>query len=223
MISFLFGRGFDTPVTLVVSYRSDDLHRRHPLRGVVTEWGRIPGVERLHLDTLPDADVRALVRSTHQAQAPGTELPENRVLEIVRRAEGNAFFAEELLEASELDGANLPAELADILLLRLERLDASGQALVRAAAVAGRRVSHDLLAAVVGLSDGELDSALRASVEANVLVPDGSAYAFRHALLAEAVYDDLLPGERSRLHRSYVKALSGGGALGAAAELARHA
>lgn len=223
MISFLFGRGFDTPVTLVVSYRSDDLHRRHPLRGVVTEWGRIPGVERLHLDTLPDADVRALVRSTHQAQAPGTELPENRVLEIVRRAEGNAFFAEELLEASELDGANLPAELADILLLRLERLDASGQALVRAAAVAGRRVSHDLLAAVVGLSDGELDSALRASVEANVLVPDGSAYAFRHALLAEAVYDDLLPGERSRLHRSYVTALSGGGALGAAAELARHA
>jgi DNA-binding CsgD family transcriptional regulator/tetratricopeptide (TPR) repeat protein len=223
MISFLFGRGFDTPVSLVVSYRSDDLHRRHPLRSAVTEWGRIQGVERLHLDTLADADVRALVRSTHEAQAPGTDLPEERVLEIIRRAEGNAFFAEELLDASELDGANLPAELADILLLRLERLDASGQTLVRAAAVAGRRVGHDLLAAVVDLTDAELDSALRAAVEASVLVPDGTAYTFRHALLAEAVYDDLLPGERSRLHRAYVTALSGGGALGAAAELARHA
>ncbi|WP_202619237.1 helix-turn-helix transcriptional regulator [Ornithinimicrobium cavernae] len=223
MISFLFGRGFDTPVSLVVSYRSDDLHRRHPLRSAVTEWGRIPGVERLHLEALPDADVRTLVRTAHEAQTHGGALPEDRVREIVRRAEGNAFFAEELLEASESDRTSLPADLADILLLRLDRLDASGQALVRAAAVAGRRVSHDLLAAVVELSDSDLDTALRAAVEANVLVPDGAAYSFRHALLAEAVYDDLLPGERSRLHRAYVTALTGRGALGASAELARHA
>lgn len=222
MISFLFARGFVTPVTVVVSYRSDDLHRRHPLRGAVTEWGRTPGVERLHLDALTDDDVRMLLRSTHKVQTPEAELPEERVREIIRRAEGNAFFAEELLEASE-EGVNLPADLADILLLRLERLDAGGQTLVRVAAVAGRRVGHDLLAAVVDLTGSELDSGLRAAVEAKILVPDGTAYAFRHALLAEAVYDDLLPGERSRLHRAYVTALSGGGALGASAELAHHA
>ncbi len=223
MISFLFGRGFTSPVSVVVSYRSDDLHRRHPLRSAVTEWGRIPGVERLHLDALADADVRRLVRSVHEALTPGSELPEDRVREIVRRAEGNAFFAEELLDASELDGETLPADLADLLLLRLDRLDDAAQTMVRAAAVAGRRVGHDLLAAVVSQTDGELDGALRGAVEANVLVPDGSHYAFRHALLAEAVYDDLLPGERSRLHRAYVAALRSGSALGSSAELARHA
>jgi len=72
MISFLFGRGFTSPVSVVVSYRSDDLHRRHPLRSAVTEWGRIPGVERLHLDALADADVRRLVRSVHEALTPGS-------------------------------------------------------------------------------------------------------------------------------------------------------
>ena len=222
MISFLFGRGFGTPVSVVVSYRSDDLHRRHPLRTVITEWGRIGGVDRLHLEALRDSDVRRLVRTVHDAQAPGTPLAEARVREIVRRAEGNAFFAEELLEASELDRDALPADLADLLLLRLDRLDEAAQTMVRAASVAGRRVSHDLLAAVVDVTDDELEGVLRAAVETNVLVPDGGSYAFRHALLAEAVYDDLLPGERTRLHRAYVQAISGG-ALGASAELARHA
>lgn len=222
MISFLFGRGFSTPVSVVVSYRSDDLHRRHPLRRVVTEWGRIPGVDRLHLEALRDSDVRQLVRTVHESQAPGTDLEETRVREIVRRAEGNAFFAEELLEASEQGREAVPADLADLLLLRLDRLDEDAQAMVRAASAAGRRVTHDLLAAVVDLTDEQLDGALRTAVETNVLVPDGTSYAFRHALLAEAVYDDLLPGERSRLHRAYVRAISGG-ALGASAELARHA
>ena len=69
-----------------------------------------------------------------------------------------------------------------------------------------------------------LDSALRAAVERNVLLPMGrDGYAFRHALLAEAVYDDLLPGERVRLHAAYAKALQQGGVGGTAAELAKHA
>lgn len=223
MISFLFRRGFAAPVSLVVSYRSDDLHRRHPLRNSMTEWGRIPGVERLHLEALPDPDVRRLVRTAHDTLGSGGELAEERVREIVRRAEGNAFFAEELLEASGTDRDALPADLADLLLLRIERLDETAQGMVRAAATAGRRVRHNLLAAVVDLPESDLDVALRSAVEANVLVPDGGSYAFRHALLAEAIYDDLLPGERTRLHRAYVQAISAGGTLGASAELARHA
>nr|WP_306270004.1 AAA family ATPase [Ornithinimicrobium sp. HY1793] len=223
VISFLFGRGFAGSVSLLVSYRSDDLHRRHPLRHAVNEWGRIPGVERLALEALADTDVRRLVHTVHDARSDGGDLAEDRVQEIVRRAEGNAFFAEELLEASETGRDALPADLADLLLLRLDRLDEPAQRMVRAAAAAGRRVGHDLLAAVMDLSEAELDTAVRAAVEANVLVPDGTSYAFRHALQAEAVYDDLLPGERTRLHRAYVRAISGGRALGVSAELARHA
>ena len=96
--------------------------------------------------------------------------------------------------------------------------------MVRAAACSGRRVSHALIAAVVGHPDDELERSLRTAVEQNVLVQVGvDSYAFRHALLAEAVYDDLLPGERVRLHAAYAEALRSRRVDGTAAELARHA
>lgn len=126
--------------------------------------------------------------------------------------------------AAELGPAGLPDDLADLLLVRLDRLDDAGRDVVRAAAVAGRRVSHAMLTAVVGLEAGELERALRNAVESHVLVRVGDdAYAFRHALLAEAVHDDLLPGERVRLHAAYARAIGERRVEGAAAELARHA
>ncbi len=97
-----------------------------------------------------------------------------------------------------------------------------GQA-VRAASASGRRVAHDMLAAASGLDAAQLDEGLRKAVEMNVLVAGDGRYSFRHALLGEAVYDDLLPGERVRLHGAYSAALQAGAASGTAAELARHA
>ncbi|MEO8329748.1 MAG: helix-turn-helix transcriptional regulator, partial [Candidatus Nanopelagicales bacterium] len=151
-------------------------------------------------------------------------LPEAELKGIVERSEGNAFFAEELVAATELGNRSLPTDLAELLLVRLDQLDDATRLVVRAAAVAGRRVSHDLLAAVVDLGELDLERALRSAVEANVLGAGGAdGYAFRHALLAEAVYDDLLPGERVRVHGTYVAALLSGDVPGTAAELARHA
>jgi DNA-binding CsgD family transcriptional regulator/tetratricopeptide (TPR) repeat protein len=221
LLSLLFARPFGSPVSIVASYRSDDLHRRHPLRAVVAEWARLPRVSRLHLAPLADADVRTLIRSLHP-----TPLRESDVRTVVNRAEGNAFFAEELVAAAELGSGPLPSDLSTLLLVRLDQLDESARRLVRAASVAGRFVAHDLLSAVAGLADGELDLAVRSAVESNVLVPVGAddAYAFRHALLAEAVYNDLLPGERVRLHAGYVAALSRADkGPGSAADIARHA
>ncbi len=95
--------------------------------------------------------------------------------------------------------------------------------MVRAAAVAGRQVSHELLAEATGLPPAALDAAVREAVDAHLLIAQpANGYGFRHALLAEAVYDDLLPGERQRLHAAYAAALTRTGA-GTAAELARHA
>ena len=143
---------------------------------------------------------------------------------IVERAEGNPFFIEELVAAAEVSGGALPTNLADLLLVRLDQLDDAGRLVVRAASVVGRRVPHDLLARGAGLDSAALDQALRAAVEANVLIAvEPDSYAFRHALLAEAVYQDLLPGERVRLHAAYATALATGRADGTAAELARHA
>ncbi len=219
LLTILFTRGFAARVAVVASYRSDDLHRRHPLRARAAEWARLPGVERLQLGPLPDADVRLLVRGL----GPGLDA-EGDVGEIVRRAEGNAFFAEELAHARTAGDAALPADLADLLLLRLDRLDGTARTVVRAVACAGRRVTHELLARVVDLGDDELERAVRSAVDSNVVVTvEGDAYAFRHALLAEAVHDDLLPGERQRLHAGYVAALRAGGVDGSAAELAHHA
>ncbi|RYB94398.1 helix-turn-helix transcriptional regulator [Nocardioides oleivorans] len=216
MLSFLFSRPLPG-VALVVSYRADDLHRRHPLRRQVAEWSRLRGVDRLQLEPLADDDVRSLVRALH----PST-MSEAEYVSIVDRAEGNPFFIEELVGATW--SGQVPGELADVLLVHLDRLDDTTRRVVRLVSVAGRQVSHGLLSAVSDLDTTELEAALRNAVEAHVLVASrGGTYAFRHALLGEAVYDDLLPGERVRLHADFVSALGEGRAVGTAAELAQHA
>src|SRR5690606_41282646 len=94
LLGVLLTRGFTSRVALVVSYRSDDLHRRHPLRPHVAAWARTPGVRRLTLEPLADDAVRELIRTLHPEP-----LSADAVEQIVRRAEGNAFFVEELVGA----------------------------------------------------------------------------------------------------------------------------
>ncbi|MEI5674307.1 MULTISPECIES: helix-turn-helix transcriptional regulator [unclassified Nocardioides] len=219
MLSFLFSRPFSAPVGVVASYRSDDLHRRHPLRRQVAEWSRLREVDRVALSPLPDDAVRALVAQLAPAGLDAKELA-GLTQDVVDRADGNAFFVEELTSAATVGDLG---DLADVLLVRLDRLDDVARQVVRTASVSGRKVAHDMLEVVSGLDAAALDEGLRRAVEMNVLVAEHGRYAFRHALLAEAVYDDLLPGERVRLHGRYAAALRDGAARGAAAELARHA
>lgn len=226
LIGFLFtrlGSGLSDDLAIVVSYRSDDLHRRHPLRPALAGWSRL-NVETVTLNPLPDTELRRLVdlRLAESGAAPrGPELAG-----IVRRAAGNAFFAEELVDALGTgdEGDELPWHLADLLLVRLDALSDDARELARLAAVAGRRVDHDALATVAGLGPREFDRALREVVDAHILEPtsSGRGYGFRHALLAEAVYDDLLPGERTRIHGAYAAMLAAA-QLSRPAELARHA
>jgi DNA-binding CsgD family transcriptional regulator len=219
LLTFLLTHHPTRPATLVISYRSDDLHRRHPLRPLLAEWSRLPGVQRLQVPPLADAAARRLVRNLHPGPIPASD-----VATIVSRADGNPFFVEELVGASAYGNAVLPTDLSDLLLVRLDRLDEPVRAIVRATSVAGRAVSHRLLAEVAGADEATLERHLRAAVEANVLVPAGAdGYAFRHALLSEAVYNDLLPGERVRLHGAFARALAADPSLGTAADLARHA
>ena len=225
LMSFLFTRPFSQPVALVASYRSDDLHRKHPLRAKVAEWSRLQTVHRMSLEPLDAAEVRELVACL--GVGSGAILTDDEVDMVVERAEGNAFFVEELVGATagshDSHDRGLPADLAEVLLVRLDRLDETARQVVRAASVAGRRVTHELLAVATDLDDAALDESLRTAVERNILVASDRHYAFRHALLGEAVYDDLLPGERVRLHGRYAAAIADGRARGTAAELARHA
>jgi predicted ATPase len=145
LLSFLFSRPSDGRVAIVASYRSDDLHRRHPLRRATAEWGRIPGITRMQLEPLPPRAVRSLVKQLHPAP-----LRESAMAGIIARAEGNAFFVEELVGAAGLS-SGVPDDLAELLLVRLDRLSETAQQVVRTASVSGRRVSHALLSEVAGV------------------------------------------------------------------------
>ncbi len=225
LISFLLARRVPGRFLLVVTFRSDEMHRRHPLRKRVAEWVRLPGVERIQLDPLPAGAVRGMVEQMIGSRETAVgERYDDDIERIVQRSQGNAFYVEELVGAFLGGGWSLPEDLADLLLVRLERLDESARDLVRVASAAGQRIPHDVLSRVAPVTEDELELALREAIDANVLVRTGdSEYAFRHALLGEAVYDDLLPGERMRLHTSYAEAVREVHGSRGAANLARHA
>jgi predicted ATPase len=206
-------------VMLLASYRSDELHRRHPLRPLLAELVRLPGIERIELAPFSRTELAEQLEAI-----AGVPLAADQLERIYARSEGNPFYAEELLTAGagEAD-VGLPSELADVLLTRVQGLSEPAQQVLRVAAVAGRRVSHRLLAEVAGWPEADLEQGLREGIGAGVLVADSATgtYAFRHALLQEAIYGDLLPSEQVRLHASYARLLATE-SEGVAAELAHH-
>ena len=219
LITLLLTRGFTKAVGLVVTYRSDDLYRRHPLHETLAVWARIAGLEHVELAPLPDAAVRELV-----AGIEGAPTDASTAAEIARRAQGNPFFAEELV-ASAAAGQALTGGLSRVLRARVEQLDDTAQRVLRAVALKGGQfIGHELLSRVLDLPDEALEAALAAAVEHHVLETRWPpAYTFRHALLGETVADSLLPGERLRLHRAYAAVLAERPDLAPASELARHA
>jgi DNA-binding CsgD family transcriptional regulator/tetratricopeptide (TPR) repeat protein len=223
LLGFLV-RNLRAGVALLLTYRSDELHRRHPLRPFLAELDRSGRAERLELARLGRRELGELL-----AGILGEPAPAALAQEILARSEGNPFFAEELLaaRAGGVGGSGeLPEALRDLLLARVEALSQPAQRLLQVAAVAGRRVDHHLLAEVAAQPPGDLVDLLREAVAHHVLAAEGSGggYAFRHALVQEAIYDDLLPVQRPPLHAAYARALAarieGQGDAGAA-ELGR--
>ncbi|MDT7785665.1 MAG: hypothetical protein QOF58_4084 [Pseudonocardiales bacterium] len=204
LLSFLLSRLRSQRILIVCTYRADDLHRSHPLRPLLSELVRLPAVDRLDLTPFNAADARRFV------DALSDDLPEDVIQQVAERSEGNAFFAEELIAVATCDdNRSLPSALADVLLSRVERLGPEAQHVVRVASVWGRRVRHYRLHEVSGMADLAFDTALRELIQNHLLVVnDDEVYSFRHALVREAVYGDLLPGERVRLHAAYARHLA---------------
>jgi DNA-binding CsgD family transcriptional regulator/tetratricopeptide (TPR) repeat protein len=186
---------------IVVTYRSDELHRAHPLRPMLAELDRVGWVTRIELARLNRADTGDLV-----ARITGREPPDDVLAAIYRRTEGNPLFVEALVGDAEL-GSGLPESLRDLLIASVRRLPEHTQDVVRVASAGGEHVGHALLVAVIGLDESALASALRPAVSANVLLTGSDSYTFRHNLIREAVHDELLPGERSRLHGRFARAI----------------
>src|ERR1700744_1668945 len=193
--------------------RTAALHRRHPRRPLTAELQRLPSVTSIRLGPLTPAALAehlTALAGLRQEDLDATELNS-----IIDRAEGNAYYAEELLAAAVGHGAArgpggavaLPEGLAALLLSRVERLSDAAQRVLRAAAVAGRLADAELIQAASGRPPAEYEDAVREAVTQQLLVPDGDGYSFRHALLREAVEADLLPGERTRLHGEVARLL----------------
>ncbi|GLU46129.1 helix-turn-helix transcriptional regulator [Nocardiopsis ansamitocini] len=203
LLVFLLRNLYRAPVQLLISYRTDDLHRLHPLRRLLPELERLPAVTRVELSPLSRAEV-----ARQAAGIRGADLAP-RVLDLLyARSGGNPLFVESLLELPDVGDPRVPDGPRELFLGVLRGLDETARFVVKLAALGGDRVDHRLLATVADMPEEVLEAALRAAIDTNVLRTDGEGYAFRHTLLGEAVHEDLLPGERVRLHRRYVMALS---------------
>jgi predicted ATPase len=190
-------------VALVLTYRSDELHRRHPLRPFLAELDRSGRVRAPGAGPAgPPGPGRAADRD------PGRAGPAAAGRGGAGPLGGQPVLRRELL-AAHLDGTRLPSVLRELVLARVQALSEPAQRVLEVAAVAGTRVDHQLLAEVVGQDTEQLVWLLREAVGRHVLAVDqaGDAYAFRHALVQEAIYDDLLPVQRGPLHAAYARAL----------------
>ena len=200
---FLVRSARTEPLCLLVTYRTDELHRRHPLRPVLAELERVPGVQRLAVERFSRDEVGEQLAGILGGPADPTLADR-----LYARGQGNPLYTEELLAATANGAGELPETLRDALLGRFERLPSAAQDVVRVAAVVERPMSHALLGAMSSLAGDELLDGAREAVAHQVLVSqtDGT-YAFRHALVGEAIYEDLLPGERTQLHARLAEAL----------------
>jgi DNA-binding NarL/FixJ family response regulator/tetratricopeptide (TPR) repeat protein len=194
-VSFLARSLRQERVMLLLTYRADELHRRHALRPLLSELERLDRARRIELSPF-DRNELAEALSDILGAAPSAELVER----LFARSEGNPLYTEELLAAG-LDGrGSAPQSLRDAFLLRIERLSPDAQRTARAIAV-GRRLDEGVLSGLASIDHDALHEALREAVAEQVLITDEDGrFLFRHALLREALYDDLLPGERGELH-----------------------
>ncbi len=207
LLALLVGGSVTRPMLLVLTVRSDELHRAHPFRRMAARWEQQRALERLELDRLTAVDVAA------QMEAILGERPDPQLVDLVfERSEGIPLFVEELLGAVREGGIDqdyLPPSLRDVVLARADLLSESAQHLLRVVSAAARWVPDWLLITVAELPEAELHSGLREAVDQQLLVVDrsGPGYALRHALARTAIHEDLLPHERAGLHRAYAEAI----------------
>ena len=203
LFEYLARNLLDASVLLIGTYRATEVGAHPTQRRRLAELSRLPAVHRIQLVGLTQADITARVTTLL-----GVTAPHDLVEQILARGQGNPFFTEELVTA-HLAGETIPAVLSDLLSADIAALDEHPRDVVDAMAVVGRDTTHELLRAVLELADETIETAVRAAMDAQLVVVDQATdgYRFRHPLIGEVVYADLLPSRRSRLHRRVAGAL----------------
>ena len=167
------------PLLLVLTFRSDELHRRHPFRKALVEVGRISGARRIDLGGLDRDDIARIV-GAHTDGPPDPSMVDS----VLARSEGNPLYAEEILADNPDASQGVPDHLSDLLLTRIDALDEGPRALLRLASVDGTRLDTETLADLAGLDQAQLDGYLREALDANVLRQAAGSLEFRHPCCA---------------------------------------
>jgi DNA-binding CsgD family transcriptional regulator len=205
LLTFLARNLMGVPVLELLTFRDDRLMPDDPLQGFLIGQGSGIVREWLTLSRLNQADVAAQIAGIVESP-PDPQLVET----VFERSDGNPFFVEELLAAGMGHRDRVPPTVRELLLSRIMHLPTATRQLLRLAAVAGRTVSHETLAKIAAVDERALSDDLRTAVDARVLEPDEDGYTYRHTLLREALYNDLLPWERQATHRTYAEVLATG-------------
>ena len=214
---------------LLGTYRDVDPDVQEPMRVFLDELWHAGALDQLPVSGLGMAETADLVRELIPNADP------TLVEQLQSRTNGNPFFVEETLRGfahPELGGAHpeaglaLPDHIKQMIGWRVERLPAPQPAILRAAAVLGPEFHLRRVAALSGCSERDALGAVDAARSAGLVVADSNRadhYAFRHAIIRDALYDGMAPGECGRLHLAAAEQLERESGRGAdPAELALH-
>ncbi|HEX3467818.1 MAG TPA: AAA family ATPase [Candidatus Elarobacter sp.] len=210
LLTYLAPRLAGTRILLVATYRSDEVDARPELFGALSRLSREPTVVRIALEALdPDQTKELVLAALRGRVALQSELRND----VVRRSEGNPFFAEELLkealEAPRPAGeATLPISIRGMISGRLALLSPEHRRIVTHAAVLGYRFEPELLALTLGCELDDVLPALRRGRDLNIFVEEeGARFRFRHALIHRVARGDLLQVEARRIHERILRTL----------------
>jgi ATP/maltotriose-dependent transcriptional regulator MalT len=226
-LTFLVRAGRRGPVRVVATCRGDEAPLAEHVAGWLARVRGDAGVTEIRLGPLSRAEVAG-----QAAALAGAPVSPQVIDYLYARAEGNAFFTEQLVAAAlagQAEGdlqvpAELPARLTELLAARADRCAGDARAVLAGLAVAGRSLGEDPLAAITELEVETVRRGLRELAAARLLAEDtsGGGHRPRHALLGEAVAARLLPGERAVLHERAARALAAMEDRALTAEVAEH-
>jgi tetratricopeptide (TPR) repeat protein len=224
LLQFLSREVRDARLLILGTYRDDEVGAEHPLARTLAGLPR--EATRIVLEGLSPADVGELL-----AAATGTKPAEDAVRAVYERTGGNPFFVSEiaaLIEQRGLAGVEeiIPRGVREVIEDRLRRLSPACLEVLGAAAVAGQSSSADLLARVTNRSRDAVRAAMDEAGAARLIQEERSwarEFAFRHAIVREALNERLSPSERAHLHLQIGEAVEkSAGADPPVARLAHH-
>jgi DNA-binding CsgD family transcriptional regulator len=211
------------PILIIGTYRTDELHRRHPLSHLLAQLTRERHYHEVRLAPLTRAESETMLERTL-----GRSLPAPVVDTLFNRTEGNPFFAEELLKAliernrldtliesgqhaRAIDQIDIPRSIKDSIIRRTAHLDPLAITALNYAAVIGRHFDFELLQMLVRASEADLINTLTQLIDRQLIIEDvhhcEDRYSFRHELTREAIYSDMLGREQRIRHREVLLAM----------------